>query len=176
MLSENYIRSSNILNAKVGEVKKAAANSAELEQTKRDVAPAMIMCISFSIELLLKCLRVVDKEEIRTKQDLVAEGITWRGREGHDFLCLFDAIAQPHQEIVRKHLAKYDPSVRDIESVRLFLRRIGTKPFIVWRYVFELDSIPALDQKAFMGFGGSLRSAVIEIRSALREAKGKSSS
>lgn len=169
MLSSNYIRSANILNAKVGELKRANVPGPQLVETQRDVAPAMIMCISFSIEVLLKCLQVIDRDDIRTKWDLAKAGINWGGREGHDYLYLFDKVAPLYQEFVCKHLAKYDASIQDVESVRSFLTRIGTRPFTVWRYVFELDSIPEYRQEDFKAFGDSLWQTARAIRKARRQ-------
>ena len=149
ILAKQYIDSANILEAKIRETKNA------------DPAPAIIMCLSFSIELILKCLLIVDRDEIRTKEDMEAAGID---RRGHDYIDLFDRIAPHYQEIVLKHLSARDPSIRDLESLRDFLKAAGSDPFVLWRYVYEHDAPPVFQLNAYKRFGGALWDAINEIR------------
>jgi hypothetical protein len=74
ILARQYIDSAKILEDRVLETKNA------------DPAPAIIMCLSFSIELILKCLLIVDKDEVRTRKDMEEAGIDPRG---HDYLVSF---------------------------------------------------------------------------------------
>ena len=148
MLAKNYADSAKILEDRVQEIKNP------------DPAPVIIMCLSFAIELLLKCLLIVDKDEIRTVRDMEKAGIN---RRGHDYLHLFDRIERPYQEIILKHFAKHDSSVQSIESLKLLLGKIGSDPFTLWRYVHEQDEIPTFNLRAYKRFGGSLRDAITEI-------------
>jgi hypothetical protein len=149
LLAKQYIDSANALEDRMVKTRDSST------------APGVILCLSFSIELILKCLLIVDKDEIRTIRDVEEAGIDLRG---HDYLELFERIEAPYKEIILQQLARRDPSIRTIESLKAILAAIGSDPFTFWRYVYEKDQIPSFNLRAFKGFGGSLWDAITEIR------------
>jgi len=149
ILAKCYIDSANILSNQVSKTGNG------------DPLPAMIMCTSFSIELVLKCLLVVTRDEIRTIGDLEGTGIDLRG---HDFIALFDKVEARYQAVVLEQMTLSISAIKTMEDLRTWLRELGSDPFTFWRYVYEQDRIPKPRYGDIKRFGGALWRAINVIR------------
>jgi hypothetical protein len=65
------------------------------------------------------------------------------------------------------------PPILNLAALRAFLLKIGSEPFILWRYRYEQEKIPPFDKIAYEHFGGALWDAISEIRFLLTKVERK---
>jgi len=112
---------------------KQYAQAAEILSQKNDDKlhlPA-VLCSSFSIEILLKCVILI---EIKNSC------IDNRKFKEHKFTELYDIIKPQNKKIIVDQYRKIreDHSI-DIERFRKLLQKNGDNAFVEWRYSFEKD-------------------------------------
>jgi hypothetical protein len=121
------------------------ANLPALEMSKSangDFSAPMIMCRSFSIELLLKCLLLIDHRSVYSKKDLDAVGVELRGHKYNDLL---QRISTQHkEEIVESYGSLFEKAVT-WDFLQEQFAKIGDDPFVQWRYIYEKEGNQYID-------------------------------
>ncbi|EGQ9216874.1 hypothetical protein R7D66_24005 [Vibrio sp. Vb2354] len=105
-----------------------------LDASDLSLTPPMAVCLSFSIEMFLKCLKATQKYEEKislTYYNLYDETLVKPKGAGHDLVALFDYLPEElTSEMEEKFSSLHRKSLRDelidIKSV-----------FIDWRYQYE---------------------------------------
>ncbi|ANQ55879.1 hypothetical protein [Vibrio parahaemolyticus] len=105
-----------------------------LEASDLPLTPPMAVCLSFSIEMFLKCLRATQKytEKIsHTYCDLYDETLVKPKGAGHDLVALYDYLPEElTSEMEEKFNSLHWKSLRE-ELVHI------KSVFIDWRYIYE---------------------------------------
>ena len=107
------------------------------------IAPG-VLCSTFCIELLLKCLVLIRHEDIFTKDDVRKKGIEF---DKHKYSELFAIIAPDLQDrVVHTFNEQFGESISKQDYIKL-LKKLGDNGFVEWRYVYETDQQKHLDVK-----------------------------
>ena len=105
------------------------------------IAPAML-CNTFCLELLLKCLQIINEDEVFTKADLETKGI--RLNE-HRYSAIFDKIEGSVQnDILKTFNSLFQQQLTKDDYIQR-LRQIGDNSFVEWRYVYESTQEKRMD-------------------------------
>lgn len=113
---------------------RVADNSIELlfSSGNADFAAPVIMCKSFSIELLLKFF-IAFNEHAKTYNELNKKVELKR----HKYTDLFDKIPEEFKKIIVKHFSQISKKEMTVNNFRNSLIDIGNDPFVKWRYIYE---------------------------------------
>lgn len=116
--------------------------AAQLLEQNGLIGPAILNC-SFSIELLLKSLILIDHLEIFYKKDIETIDIDIKG---HKYSELFMKINPENQNKILDLLGKKFNQTFTNESFFKMISVNGCEdPFVEWRYVFEENNIKTIN-------------------------------
>lgn len=105
------------------------------------VAPG-ILCSTFCIELLLKCLVLIRHDDVFTRQDVLNKGIKL---DDHAYSIIFSKIDTDLQDkVVKTYNSLFGQNLKKDEYIGL-LAKLGDKGFVEWRYVYESPQSKDLD-------------------------------
>ncbi|WP_140048570.1 hypothetical protein [Thioflexithrix psekupsensis] len=121
--------------------------------------PGYILCSSFCIELLLKCLILIRNDDIFTKDDVKAKGIKI---DDHVYSELFDKIDQTFQDrIVQTYNDLFNETITKDQYINLL--SLGNKHFIEWRYIYEHNDEKNVDIEIQVKITNSLGKCIEDI-------------
>ena len=101
-----------------------------------------ILCSTFCIELLLKCLALIRHDDVFTRQHVLEKGISL---DEHAYSKIFFNIdADLQDKVVKTYNSLFDQNLQKSEYVGL-LKKLGDKGFVEWRYVYESPRSKYLD-------------------------------
>lgn len=107
------------------------------------IAPG-VLCATFCIELLLKCLVLIRHDDVFTKADVKRKNIEL---DKHKYSEIFEKIDPDIQEkIVQTFNDYFGESIAKQDYIEL-LKKLGDNSFVEWRYVYETDQEKHLDIK-----------------------------
>lgn len=99
-----------------------------------DYAPAGILCATFCIELLLKCLLLIKHDDVFVKEDLAEKGIRI---DEHSYSILFNSLdADLQDRVVQTYNDLFSERITTDQYLTL-LAQLGDRGFAEWRYVYE---------------------------------------
>ena len=152
------LRSSQIIEQEI-----VKAFSEEKTQDDRiELAYSLIILRSFATELLLKCLIIIDYDQIMIFNDLSIYGI--KKPKDHDLITLYNSIPQNHKRTILKIYHQKDSTVIDEDSVKDKIQKIGSDPFVYWRYIYEKPENHEIDLKELNTFNQVLFESIQEIK------------
>jgi len=100
-----------------------------------DFAGPLIMCKSFSVEMLLKFFIIIEHPTAKTMVDLEKLGVDLRG---HVYSKLFDRISASRRRNIGASFSKLSSKTTDEAGFRDILKtKLGDDPFVFWRYIYE---------------------------------------
>jgi len=128
----------------------AHATLAMLPKTgNADLAGPAIMCLSFSLELLLKFLRIVEADPTgsATYEQLHARGVNLRG---HGYSTHFEELSDTMRARLADRYGRVVGRTVSVEEYRAALLSQGEEPFVQWRYVYEDRTMRHLELQQFL--------------------------
>ena len=104
--------------------------------------PPSVLCSIFCLELLLKCLQVINEDTAYTKDDLKKKGIII---DAHKYTDIFDKIDNTlKHKVVEQYNRMYNSDISE-NNYRNMLIDVGDNNFIEWRYVYEKNEDKVLN-------------------------------
>ncbi len=100
-----------------------------------NVAPGVVLCLLFALELLLKAIVLIDRDEIYATSDLDRD--EKKLLDDHEFSKLFDRIPGSIKDAVSLRLSSEFGSGLDKVELRRRLKKEYKAAFVKWRYIHE---------------------------------------
>lgn len=120
------------------------------------VAPG-VLCSTFCIELLLKCLILIRHDDVFTRLDVLTKGIRI---DDHLYSRLFGQIEHSLQDrVVDTYNNLFGTTLTKQDYIAL-LGQLGEKGFVEWRYVYESAQSKKLDVQLQNRITDSLGNAI----------------
>ena len=115
----------------------------------------MLMNLCFSIELLLKTYILFDNKDIYHYSELEERGISIRG---HKYSDLFKKINEQYKKNILTELSRTMnlPSIDEEVFKQILIKQNCDNSFAEWRYIFEQDSVKAINTELLMNLNDLL--------------------
>jgi hypothetical protein len=119
--------------------------------------PSYVLCSSFCVELLLKCLLLIRHDDVFTRAEAFKKNIKL---DGHSYSQLFEQIDSEIQEKILLTYKKLFSESITKQGYANLLKKFGDKGFIEWRYVYESKEFKTFDPQLLHKISESLAKCI----------------